>query len=100
MFKSKIFFLLLIIAICVFFAPLIFSFNSIAGNYGDIFLHYYPLKHLVTETLITGKIPLWNPYIFAGQPLLANPQSAIFYPLSIIFYIFPMHLAFNYFFII
>lgn len=27
-----------------------------------------------------GRIPLWNPYILAGQPLLANAQPALFYP--------------------
>ncbi len=27
-----------------------------------------------------GHIPLWNPYIFSGQPLLANAQSSFFYP--------------------
>ncbi|MFQ5409420.1 MAG: hypothetical protein ACE5FI_13485, partial [Anaerolineales bacterium] len=27
-----------------------------------------------------GHIPLWNPYLFAGVPLLANPQPAFFYP--------------------
>lgn len=25
-------------------------------------------------------IPLWNPYVFTGQPLVANMQSALFYP--------------------
>lgn len=27
-----------------------------------------------------GVIPLWNPYILAGQPLVANAQSTLFYP--------------------
>lgn len=27
-----------------------------------------------------GQVPLWNPYIFTGQPLLANSQSSLFYP--------------------
>lgn len=27
-----------------------------------------------------GHIPLWNPYIFTGQPLVANAQSSLFYP--------------------
>jgi hypothetical protein len=28
----------------------------------------------------TGTTPLWNPYMLAGQPLLANAQPALFYP--------------------
>jgi len=35
-----------------------------------------------------GQIPLWNPYAFSGYPLLANLQSAVFYPLNILFFIF------------
>jgi Bacterial membrane protein YfhO len=27
-----------------------------------------------------GHIPLWNPYIFTGQPLVADGQSSLFYP--------------------
>ncbi|MCX5782032.1 MAG: hypothetical protein NT145_04935 [Elusimicrobia bacterium] len=94
--KLKVFLFILAGLLIIFFSPLIFTFNKIIGNYEDIYLHYYPLKHLVSQEIISGKIPLWNPYIFAGQPILANPQSAIFYPLNIIFYILPLHLAFNY----
>jgi hypothetical protein len=88
-----------IVAVLLFliFARVLLGTGSIVGNYGDVYLHYYPLKHLVAEHLITGKAPLWNPYIFAGQPLLANPQAAVFYPLTILFSIFPTHIAFNYF---
>ncbi|MCB4790766.1 MAG: YfhO family protein [Elusimicrobia bacterium] len=92
--------ILLAVLIAIFFSPIIFTIRGIAGNYGDIYLHYYPLKHLVAENIISGKIPLWNPYIFAGQPLLANPQSAVLYPFSIIFYMLPIHLAFNYFIVL
>jgi hypothetical protein len=27
-----------------------------------------------------GRVPLWNPYIFTGRPLVANAQSTLFYP--------------------
>ena len=30
-------------------------------------------------------MPLWNPYLFLGSPFLANPQSAVFYPLHWLF---------------
>ena len=36
----------------------------------------------------TGKIPLWNPYILAGHPLVANAQSALFYPVNLLLYWF------------
>ena len=31
--------------------------------------------------LRAGHLPLWNPYLFAGVPFLANPQAAVLYPL-------------------
>jgi hypothetical protein len=98
--KPGRFILLFGILLIVLFRPVIFSINKIAGNFGDVYLHYYPLKYIVAEHLIRGKIPLWNPYIFAGQPVLANPQSAVFYPLSLLYYFFPLHTAFNYFYIL
>ena len=42
-------------------------------------------------------MPLWNPYIFCGTPHLALQQSVIFYPLSIIYYLFSFGYAFNIF---
>ncbi len=34
-------------------------------------------------------IPLWNPYIGAGRPLLADAQSAVFSPFSVPSYVLP-----------
>ena len=34
-------------------------------------------------------VPLWNPYIMAGRPLLADGQSAVFSPFSVPSYILP-----------
>ncbi|MFH1368248.1 MAG: hypothetical protein ABII64_03880 [Elusimicrobiota bacterium] len=98
--KFSVFLVFLLLLTVYFFRNILFTATGIAGNFGDVFLHYYPLKHLVSEHLISGKMPLWNPYIFAGQPLLANPQSAVFYPFSILFSIFPLVAAFNYFYVI
>ncbi len=34
-------------------------------------------------------VPLWNPYIMAGRPLLADGQSAVFSPFSVPSYVLP-----------
>ena len=49
-----------------------------------------------------GHINLWNPYIFSGVPYEANMGSGptIFYPLSFIYYLFPVERAIVYNFII
>lgn len=44
-----------------------------------------------------GEIPLWNPYMFAGQPF-TNSETAIFYPPHILFLLIPPELAFGYLF--
>ncbi|MBI4056664.1 MAG: hypothetical protein HY399_03855 [Elusimicrobia bacterium] len=79
------------------FYPILFSPQGIPGNFGDLYGYHYPLKHLVSSRLQEGKLPLWNPYIFGGTPLLGNPQSAIFYPLSLLFYFFPIGSAFGWY---
>ncbi|MCL4458521.1 MAG: YfhO family protein [Chloroflexi bacterium] len=62
----------------------------------DPILQYYPWRHFLAESLKGGVLPLWNPYIFAGTPFLANPQSAVFYPLNVIFLLLPTPLAYTY----
>lgn len=47
----------------------------------------YVWRWLSVEQLKKMQLPLWNPYSFSGTPLLANFQSASFYPLNIIFFI-------------
>lgn len=54
----------------------------------------YPWRELVIDQLKHFQIPWWNPYNFAGTPLLANIQSAVFYPLNILF-ILPMPIAWS-----
>lgn len=59
--------------------PLLFTNRVLAT--GDILLYFYPYRDYVAEILRSGAMPFWNPYIFAGAPLLANPQTAVLYPL-------------------
>jgi hypothetical protein len=52
--------------------------QSIAGN--DLGFMFFEWWRFGAESLRQGTLPLWNPYIFAGIPFLANPQPAFFYP--------------------
>ncbi len=49
---------------------------------GDMFLYFYPYWHAARTALLAGRLPLWNPDIFMGAPLLANSQMGFFYPLN------------------
>ena len=42
-----------------------------------------PWRTLETSELRAGRMPFWNPYAYAGSPLLGNSQSAAFDPLSL-----------------
>ena len=43
-------------------------------------LQFYPWREYAFDMIRQGQLPLWNPYNGAGAPLIANYQSALFYP--------------------
>lgn len=55
----------------------------------DVIRHIFPWKYFTVESLKKGETPFWNPHNFSGNPLMANFQSGFFYPLNIIFLVFP-----------
>ncbi len=55
----------------------------------DIITQIYPWRHLAIDIWKQGQIPLWNPYTFSGNPLLANYQSAVLSPFNILFFLLP-----------
>lgn len=55
----------------------------------DVVSFIYPMQTYAVELLKRGIIPLWNPLIFTGTPLLANFQSAPFSPTNIVYFILP-----------
>ncbi len=60
---------------------------------GDNVQQNYPLHVLVGSALRHGQIPLWDPYIFSGTPLLAGFNAGAFYPLVGLFVILPDRVA-------
>jgi hypothetical protein len=55
----------------------------------DMFFDGLPWRQFAAEAFWDGAIPLWNPRSNFGQPFIANPQSAVFYPLHWIFFLLP-----------
>jgi len=89
----------------IFFVLVIIFFNQFLSGadilaYRDLSRYFYPLRFLMAEQVKAGLLPLWNPYIFCGFPLLATLQIGFFYPLTAIYYILPFGLAFNYYIIL
>jgi O-antigen/teichoic acid export membrane protein len=63
----------------------------------DLILENYVWKRLLLQALHNRELPLWDPYIFAGHPFLANGQHSGLYPLSIVFYLLPLWRAYGVF---
>lgn len=53
----------------------------------DAIRQIYLWKEFAADEFKNGRFPLWNQYTFSGQPLLANFQSSVFYPLNIFFFL-------------
>lgn len=120
--KNNIFLLLGLVTIFFLFVPMINGKIPIAGDalvglyhpWRDALSNDYPNGIPVKNSLVTdpfrqqytyrqeairqvkqGIWPVWNPYSFSGTPLLANIQTAFFYPLNILFWIFDFPLAWS-----
>lgn len=65
----------------------------------DLLLQMYPWRALASEMILKGQLPLWNPYIGSGTPLLADVQSAVLYPLNILLSFLPPEQILRYSFI-
>ncbi|MFH1825507.1 MAG: YfhO family protein [Candidatus Firestonebacteria bacterium] len=85
----------------LFLVLVLFWFNILFTDkilfYRDTILQFYPWQVFANESINSGCIPLWNPYVSHGAPFLANLQSAVFNPLKLIFYILPYSYALKFF---
>lgn len=46
----------------------------------DAQAHFQPQFQFLAGSLARGEAPFWNPYVFAGHPQIADPQSLVFSP--------------------
>ena len=70
--------LVVLIPPLILFLPIMFRGEALF--WGTPILQFIPWRYLALETVLQGELPLWNPYSGMGSPLLANYQTAIFYP--------------------
>lgn len=114
--------LILTIFLIIFFAPTIFTLriNSASDNLqkwttfsitgkeyvrqntllSDPMVQSEPWFKFSKDSLFSGHLPLWNPHQGNGTPLIANMQSAFFFPLSWLVFLlnFKLGLLLLYFF--
>ncbi|MGB7339849.1 MAG: oligosaccharide flippase family protein [Phototrophicaceae bacterium] len=66
----------------------------------DLILQNYQWKSFIRQQLADGEVPLWNPHQLGGIPFLAAGQASTLYPLSVIYYVLPLWLAYGWFTVI
>ncbi len=62
----------------------------------DGLLTYLPRQVEVSRSFRSGRFPLWNPYIYAGIPFFADPQTRVVYPVSALLAWMDPHVAMGY----
>jgi hypothetical protein len=70
----------------------IFGVSALLGHAdlpGDDLAQNLPLRALVGRDIRAGQLPLFDPYIWSGAPLLAGWNAAAAYPLTWLFAILP-----------
>jgi hypothetical protein len=79
--------------------PLVFFYPATIGEImlapGDGWSQILGIRILVGEVIKNGQLPLWNPYIFCGMPLMAALQPGALYPPTWLFAIFSPKAAMN-----
>ena len=117
---SSLFFLFLIL---IFFFPVIFQGKTLAtsvfsggvmpngpyeykGTHPPVFpvrdpgafnWQDEPLSQYIGNVMKSGKIPIWNPNMGLGYPILGGIQEGIFFPLNYIVFLFSSELAWDVF---
>jgi hypothetical protein len=88
------FIVLLFVLTLIFFWKLAFTGKIYSGY--DPITYSYPNRLFAASSIRSGEVPLWNPYLFMGVPFVANIQTAVFYPLNVLFYLLPVTTAYNF----
>ncbi|MBM2851074.1 MAG: putative rane protein [Anaerolineales bacterium] len=86
-------YLFVVLAPLILFAPFLLGRQVL--YWGTPLLQFYPWRQFALETIRAGHLPLWNPYLGHGAPLMANYQSAIFYPPNWLSLLLPLDYSFS-----
>ena len=70
----------LVILATIWFADVLIGVNQLYMR--DLTRYYYPTKQILREIVYHGEFPYWNRYFSGGQPIAANPEHEVFYPLT------------------
>lgn len=68
------------------------------SNYvlSDVAEQFFPWRAYIVYWLSQGELPLWNSGVLAGNSFVGNAQSALFYPVNLLAYLFPLASSFTF----
>lgn len=67
----------------------------VLSNNGIVFTQLAPWTRIARDQLLSGTMPLWNRHSAGGTPLLANQQTAVFHPFTLLGLPLPVGKAFT-----
>ncbi len=70
--------------------PTLLAAPLLAGKvflFRDLFQFIAPQQELIAHELASGRLPEWNPFLYSGAPLLAEPGTGVFYLPNLLFQI-------------
>ncbi|HEX8008514.1 MAG TPA: hypothetical protein VF482_19040 [Trebonia sp.] len=80
------------VAVLIALPVVIFGIPALLGHAvlpGDDMTQNFPLRVLTGQQIRSGQLPLYNPYIWSGAPLLAGWNAGAAYPLTWLFAALP-----------
>jgi hypothetical protein len=80
----------LVLPYLVFGIPQLFGLTFLDG---DNLIQNFPMRVLVGQDLSHGSLPLWNPYLFSGTPLLGGFNAGAAYPVTWLMAVLPRFTA-------
>src|SRR5262245_8204289 len=70
----------LVLLATIFFADVLVGVGDFYMR--DLTRYYYPANQVLRQIALQGELPYWNRYFSGGQPMAANPEHEVFYPLT------------------
>jgi uncharacterized membrane protein YfhO len=84
--------IILFVLILVFFGEKLIPQNGNFIGGIDVEWYFYWNSSFIKEQILSGSLPLWNPYIAGGMPIDINTT---FYPSTLLYLLLPITWAFN-----
>lgn len=81
--------LVAILAVTGFYFPV---FNGTRLILWDTYEYSYPIALFLRDSIQSGILPMWNPFILSGDPIFAHPAVSAYHPFNLIVALAPSSL--------